>query len=156
MKRGEDLFRSGELEGAKKSFEDALTGSPDDRETLNNLGVVAFRQKEAGQAISYFARALKLDPNYFEAKVNLGDCLMSSGDYRGAIPWLKGALELRPDDVGALNALANCLIQTGDFTGAQEIYERSHHLNGHQASVEEILSTLERLKAFGAQRRTTP
>ena len=155
LKEGEERFTQGDLEGAKRIFEESLAVAPADREVLNNLGVVASQQNEVDRAISYFRRALHADPSFLDAAANLGNCLMLQRDYEGAIPWLQKALDLKPDDLSVLNTLANCYLQIEDFTRAEEIYGQSYQLDGQQVRVGDILAGLERLKALGIQRRMT-
>ncbi|MBW1740042.1 MAG: glycosyltransferase [Deltaproteobacteria bacterium] len=97
-RKGEELFNAGNIEGAKRIFEQILSRDSTLVEPLNNLGVIAFQQGEIDQALSYLTRALKIDPNYFEAIENLGKCLEAKKDYPSAIKWFRQAQELNPDD----------------------------------------------------------
>jgi tetratricopeptide (TPR) repeat protein len=152
-KEGEELFAAGDLEGAQKIFEEILTANPDEPEALNNLGVVASHQNHPDLAANYFNRALSVDPTHTEAMANLGSCLMTQKDYTRATRWLRKALDGNPDDVGILNDLANCFVQLEDFAEAEKIYRRSHHLDGNQSPVGEILVVLDKMKALGLSGR---
>jgi GT2 family glycosyltransferase/Flp pilus assembly protein TadD/MoaA/NifB/PqqE/SkfB family radical SAM enzyme len=153
---GEKLFGLGDIEGAKNSFEQILRSDPNHIEALNNLGVIAFQQKEIDRAISCFTRVLESDETYFEATENLGKCMVANQKYEEALHWFRRALELKPDDVELLNALANCFIQIEDFARAEETYTRSCQLDRNQPVVGKILAELEKMKALQCQRRITP
>ena len=153
---GERLFNIGDIENAKRVFEKILLIDPDNLQVLNNLGVIAFQQKEIDRAISYFTRVLESDETYFEATENLGKCMVANQKYEEALHWFRRALELKPDDVDILNALANCFIQIEDFTRAEETYSRSCQLDRNQPTVGKILAELEKMKALQRQRRITP
>jgi GT2 family glycosyltransferase/Flp pilus assembly protein TadD len=150
---GEELFSSGEVEGAKTIFHKILHQDPQNVEALNNLGVISFQQGEIDEAGSYFAHVLGIEPNYFESIENMGNCLVAKKTFSEAIGWFKKALEMRPDEVGLLNSLANCFVQIENFAKAEEVYEKSYRIDGRQTSIGEILGELERMKPFEAERR---
>lgn len=152
---GEELFAMGDLEGAKSIFEKILSENPNHKEALNNLGVIAFQQGEIAPATSFFKKVLALDPHCLEAIENMGNTMLVHHAYQEAILWFEKALEAEPNNVNLLNSLANCLIQIEEFEGAKEVYNRSYQLDCGQSHVEEILSGLEKLKTFEAQRSVT-
>ena len=151
-KRGEELFAQGDLDGAKKTFEEILMVNPDEQEALNNMGVLAYHQENPDLAADYFNRALKADPTYLEAMVNLGNCLMKQKEFSQATACFKKALDRSPHDVSLLNDLANCFIQLEDFPEAEKIYERSYRLNENQNQVREALAALKKMKGLGISR----
>lgn len=151
--RGEELFQSGDVEGAKMIFNRLLQKNPEDVNLINNLGVIFYQEGEVDQAITYWNRALALNPAHLDTLVNLGHCLMVKKAYKEAIPIFEKALELKPDDLSLLNSLGNCLIQTGEFLRAQEVYNRSYRLNSEQTEVREILMGLEQVKSMDTERR---
>lgn len=152
---GEELFAMGDLEGAKSIFEKILSENPNHKEALNNLGVIAFQQGEIDPAVSFFRKVLGIDPQCLEAIENMGNSMLVHHAYQEAILWFKKALEAEPNNVNLLNSLANCFIQIEEFEGAKEVYHRSYQLDCGQSHVEEILSGLEKLKTFEAQRSVT-
>lgn len=151
--RGEELFQSGDVEGAKDLFNRFLQEDPKNVDCLNNLGVIAYQEGEIDQAMTYFNRGLALEPDHLDAIENLGQCLVTKGAYLEAIDCFEKALKLKPDHLPFLNSLGNCLIQTGDFLMAEEIYHRSLRLDGAQTNIREILAGLKTLKSMGTERR---
>lgn len=145
---GEQLFGMGDIEGAKRIFEQVLSVVPNSIEALNNLGVIAFQQGEIDEAGSYFNRVLEIDPNYFEAIENLGKCAEAKKDYLKAAEWFERTLKLKPDDISLLNSLGNCFIQTENLSKAKEVYKKLLGLDGGQEDIKAILRELERLEEY--------
>jgi len=120
VRRGEGLFRAGNLEEAELVFRKALAHAPRDPEVLNNLGAVAYESGRREEAISFFHRALEVDPAYFDALDNLGHALLEKGDDAGALHWLTEASRQRPGDPGILKSMEDCLCRVGGKVQAGE------------------------------------
>ena len=67
LSEGERLFQEGKIEDAKVIFQNLLQTTPDNSEILNNLGVIAFSEKNLQEAEKYFVRALEADNNFPDA-----------------------------------------------------------------------------------------
>ncbi|MDI6761905.1 MAG: glycosyltransferase [Thermodesulfobacteriota bacterium] len=150
---GEELFQSGDVEGARDLFNRLLQENIEDVDAINNLGVIAYQEGKFDESMSYFNRVLTLNPDHLDAFENLGHCLVIKKSYKEAIRCFEKVLEFKPGDLSLLNSLGNCLIQTGDFLRAEEIYTRSYRLDGTQTKVREILAGLERVKSIETERR---
>lgn len=68
---GEEHFAKGEIEKARGVFEQILRNNPDNKEALNNLGVLAFQDEQFDRARNYFSRALKIDPDFDQCRANI-------------------------------------------------------------------------------------
>jgi len=135
---GEKLFSMGDIEEAKRIFKRILSASPDNTDTLNNLGVIAFQEGEIDQATSYFTRVLKIDENYFEAIGNLGKCAEIQKNYRKAIEWFEKALRVKPDETSLLNSLGNCFIMMEKKMGKEKQKRNKRKVQGDSTSVQQI------------------
>ncbi len=142
LEEGEEFFRNGDIEGAKRIFHEVLARDPGNIPALNNLGVIFHREGKIDGAMSYFVQALKIFPNDFDAIENLANSLVSKKEYSRASVWFQKALNLKPNEVSLLNSLGNCLLQMGDLPGAAEMYEKSSSLDSSQVVVREILGNL--------------
>jgi len=60
VNRGWALYKSGDLPGAKRDFQEALAGNSADFHSHLNLGIVLYEQGETLQAMVHFERVLKL------------------------------------------------------------------------------------------------
>ena len=155
---GEELFQSGDIEGAKACFCKVLEAASQNVDALNNLGFIAYQEGKIDQAMAYFEWGLKNKPDHPDILENIGQIKVTQGAYSEAIPHFEKALSAQPENVNLLNSLANCLIQTGKFLEAEEIYRRSHRLDKTQIHVREILTGLKQMKIVEseADRRLSP
>ncbi|MBW2557920.1 MAG: polysaccharide pyruvyl transferase family protein [Deltaproteobacteria bacterium] len=145
-RKAEELFQSGNIEGAKGILEQICSRDPRLVEPLNNLGVIAFQEGKMNEAASRFIRVLEIDPDYFESIENLGKCEEAKKDYLKAAQWFERALSLKPKEIGLLNSLGNCFIQMEELGNARGAYEESLRLGGGQEDIKVILWELERLE----------
>lgn len=104
LKQGFNHFRAGRLKEASRCFEQVLVDDPKNAEALNNLGVIAYQQKEVGRAAQFFSQALELDPFYVDALLNLCQVLRDSDRLAQALPLLEAVGTRYPDneDIAAL------------------------------------------------------
>jgi tetratricopeptide (TPR) repeat protein len=79
--RGIELAQKGELEKARAEFLKAVPIDPGNARTMNNLGSVAYQQKNWDEAIRYYEKALKRAPRYGDARYNLARALYHAGRY---------------------------------------------------------------------------
>jgi DNA-binding winged helix-turn-helix (wHTH) protein/tetratricopeptide (TPR) repeat protein len=124
----------GDLEHARKYFEEALALDPEFAEAWAGLASVYWiatvegeMQSERGFARLRDAaeRALALDPGLAEAHVRLGNYRRISGDLRAAEDHLAVALELEPDNAIVLASVASLAAAAGRLTEAVEMQRRA-------------------------------
>jgi polysaccharide pyruvyl transferase CsaB len=106
LKHGEVLFANGKIKEAEKCFVNILEQDPQNKEALNNLGVIAFQSQQIENAIDYFDKSLKLDPFYKEAVLNYTHLLKELKLLNEASPFLYKIMEKYPNDK-ELNQLLN-------------------------------------------------
>ena len=70
-----ELHKNGNLEEAKKMYEDILKETPNDFNCLHHLGLIAKNNKEYLSAIELISRAITINPNSASAHFNLGNIL---------------------------------------------------------------------------------
>jgi len=98
LKHGEMLFAEGKIEEAEKSFLEIIEKDPENKEALNNLGVISFQQQNFERAIDYFTKALEIDPFHKDAILNYSALLKSTNRFYDSAPILEKAIERFPDD----------------------------------------------------------
>ena len=145
LKQGEDYFAENELDNARTCFEKILKTKADHIEALNNLGVIAFKQKFFEDAISYFLKALEISPKYIEAIENLAKCMAANGIFSEALKLFQKRINLGNVNTDILNSMGNCLLQVNDLKGANKIYKESLQIDGDQAFIQQIVNELETL-----------
>jgi len=98
LKQGEALFAEGKIEEAEKYFLNVLEHDPQNKEVLNNLGVIAFQGQQIENAIDYFDKSLKIDPFYKEAVLNYVYILKELNLITEASSYLYKIIEANPND----------------------------------------------------------
>lgn len=68
-----------------------LDTHPNQPALINNLAVIALKNREVRQALVYLKQALSLDSRHLSARVNLGNIFLKIKDYENAHPLFKGA-----------------------------------------------------------------
>jgi tetratricopeptide (TPR) repeat protein len=105
MRKGEGLIHQGKLHEAEEQFLLVIQYDHENTEAYNNLGFVAFSQKNTEKAISLFEKALDIDPCYIDAIINLCNALYLRDDFPEALMILNRALERNPENVELVNML---------------------------------------------------
>jgi predicted O-linked N-acetylglucosamine transferase (SPINDLY family) len=119
------LQERGDLEGARRLYEQALERAPDRPSVLNNLAAVCIALKRHAEAIGLCRRLLELDPGDAAALVNLGVCQCESGLPEEALRTLGRVLSVQPEHPDALNNLGNAQLALGRPGEALRSYERA-------------------------------
>jgi tetratricopeptide (TPR) repeat protein len=117
---------------AKKSFEAATKLHASYPDTLpnawNNLGLLAARAGQTGDAIEYFKKALDLNPALFVALQNLGSAYRQQRRWDEARDALEKALSINSGDAEANYSLGMVFAQTGDTDRASEYLHKALQL----------------------------
>ena len=90
---GVSYLNDNNIQPAFVEFQKALELNPDDKETLNAIGVIyLLKLEDNARAVEFLQKALRLDKNYSEAWNNLGVAYERMGKYNEAIDAYKTAL----------------------------------------------------------------
>ncbi|MCP4567835.1 MAG: glycosyltransferase [FCB group bacterium] len=106
LAEAEALYNAGKIEEAEHHFLNLLNAQPDDKESLNNLGVIAAGRNQYGRATEYFTQALNIDPTYIDALINFCELLRLTGNLGQGRKFLKIASAAYPDDESLTALLA--------------------------------------------------
>ena len=87
----------GEKEKAKEYYRKALSHVPTHRKSLNNLGTLAFMEKDYDQAVFLFRKACRLEPSNDRLHLNLALACILSGKKADAAKELRETLRLNPE-----------------------------------------------------------
>lgn len=104
INQAEQLFETGQILEAKTIFEEVLVSGPNSR-VFNNLGVIAFNEKDPNLAVSYFIKAINADPKNSNALANLCDMLEAGDNLGEALGLLQTLHKKYPDDIEINNWL---------------------------------------------------
>lgn len=90
-------LKTGDMNGARKSFGDAVRRDPRFVDALNNLGAVNCLQRRYKPAVKYLKQALALDETKAAAHLNLAEAWMGQKQVERAMTEYARALELDAD-----------------------------------------------------------
>jgi len=113
----------GQLEGAAKMFEAAVSIKPNYAEAHFNLGVILKALGNDSDAVESYKKAISITPNYPDAHNNLGTTLHDIGQLEAAIESLEWAVAYKYDFAEAHNNLGNVLNEYGRVEAAIECFE---------------------------------
>jgi tetratricopeptide (TPR) repeat protein len=115
---------SGDLAGAREKFEDALKKSPDDPESLNNLGLALERLNQIDAALVRFERAAQLDPSNWAYHFNLAHAISLRRGLDRAVAEYRIAADLLPTNYATHYNLGMTLRRKGDELSAIPVFQK--------------------------------
>tara|TARA_B110000858_G_C17774837_1_gene461690 strand:- start:163 stop:1824 length:1662 start_codon:yes stop_codon:yes gene_type:complete len=115
----------GQLEGAAKMFEAAVSIKPDYAEAHFNLGVILKALGQDVAAVESYKKVVAITPNYPDAHNNLGTALHELGHLEASIESLEWAVAYKYDFAEAHNNLGNVLNEYGRVEDAIESFEKA-------------------------------
>jgi tetratricopeptide (TPR) repeat protein len=120
------LYRiTGRLQDAEKELELVLDQTPNDIETLINVGALQALQRKPKDAEGTFNRVLELQPNHVGALMALASIRRDADDLPGAERFLKLALEKNPRSVPVYLALFKFYITTGNSAAMEQLFPQA-------------------------------
>jgi tetratricopeptide (TPR) repeat protein len=122
---GAVYWGEGDAASAEREWRMVLKQNPNDFIALNDLGLVAMRQKHYAEAAAFFQRSMRLRPSFEDAHVNLGVLYLETGLPRSAELQLRAAAALSPLDTRAHTALGRLCAETGRLREAAHEFRLS-------------------------------
>ena len=119
----------GELAGAAKMFEIAITLSPQYAEAHFNLGVIHQDLDQKELAVKCYKKAIEITPNYPSAHNNLGNVYKDLDELDSSIESLEWAIAYKHDYAEAHNNLGNSLYESGRVQDAVKSFEKALFYN---------------------------
>ncbi|MDY6822803.1 MAG: tetratricopeptide repeat protein [Thermodesulfobacteriota bacterium] len=103
---GKALADKGNIDAARRHFEQALAIFSAFPEAHNNLGVLLNSRDQQEQAIKHFEKAVQLAPDLVEPRYNLGRALLARGRLDEAAVQFQEILQMAPGHLKATTRLA--------------------------------------------------
>ncbi|MBK7663637.1 MAG: tetratricopeptide repeat protein [Sterolibacteriaceae bacterium] len=122
--QGYAAYSAGDLESAKRHYEEALRADPRSLDALNGMTAIALRAGRGDLAEAYLARALEVDPHDPYALSSLA-ALKGRSDPQTAERRLRGLIAAAPDSPAANFSLGNLYARDGRWGEAQQAYFRA-------------------------------
>lgn len=133
----------GEKEEGLKHLRRAVEISPGFSAAWNNLGTVAYGDKDYEKAEEHFRESLKHDPTAFEPLVNLGGVLLNLKRYEDALKFNMEAVLMRPKDALANSQLGMNYHFLNDLDRAVQYLSEARRLDpGHYSNPQLALSEI--------------
>jgi tetratricopeptide (TPR) repeat protein len=105
---GEAALRAGDLERAAAAFNKVLAVDPGAAGAYANLGVIAMRRQQWGQALKLLQKAEGLAPGVAGIRLNIGLVYYRQNDFHGAIAPFETVVRDQPGSVQARYLLGLC------------------------------------------------
>ena len=144
---GNAAYLTGHWARAEQCFETALALSPDNADSLNNLGMAVAAQGRFADADAVFDKAARLDPSNTKVAYNRANALRDAGRHQDAIAAYRQALDLDPAYAAAANNLGTLLHQLGRDAEAEAAYLLAVTARPDYAQAHRNLSAVHRYKA---------
>jgi tetratricopeptide (TPR) repeat protein len=151
---GQIALRTGDFDGARERFEQALKLSPENVATLVDLAEAELKLERLEEAEPLLHRALAAEPKCVAALAALGRVQLARGDFDAAIGTLEEALRLQPSAVGLHYPLGLAYRGKGDLERARTHMSEANVAERRKtppALDNSALRPIAELKALGAQ-----
>ncbi len=122
------LHQRGELDQAKKIYQQVLLLDSKHSEALHLLGVIAAQTGDRSQAVELIGRSIEVNANNAAAYANLGNVLAELGRFESAVTSYDSAIALHPNHPVTYCNRGLALHQLRKFQAAIESYDRSIYL----------------------------
>ena len=139
--RGVKLQQHGDLEGARRAYEESLQMVPRRADALSNLGVVYAHLGDYSSAIDSYKKAVEIDPHLYEVRLNLGIAYYQIRDFESANRELSRVIRSQPGNQQArlLNGL--CLVALDRLKEATRELEAVYQADPHNLAAAYALAT---------------
>lgn len=106
LDKGIALHASGQLDEAKKIYENIIQSETNNFQAIHLLGVIFFQKKNYSKSIELINNSININPKNFTAYNNLGNVFKELRKYSDAITNYNKAIEINPNYSGCLYNLA--------------------------------------------------
>lgn len=112
---------SNDAKGAEEAYRKAISLNANDKDAINNLGIMLFKAGRYEDALPFFQRLYKMSPTP-SATLNYAACCHQVGDLKGAVGLWKQYLAKNPSRGDVRVEMANAMWQMGEKDAARAQY----------------------------------
>jgi superkiller protein 3 len=105
---GNSHYLSGNIDEAKKVYENALKANPNSSKIIHNLGIIEFQLSNHIRSVELFSKAISIAPELIVAHRNKGYALIQNGEYEKALDDLIKYVSKKPFDADTLRLIGLC------------------------------------------------
>lgn len=129
------LMQMGQIEQAIHLWNDLNLHTPDNQQTLSNIGLALIEVQRYEEAIQYLKQAIQISPNFTLAHLNLGIAYSKTGNTDQAKSSFRHATALDPKYAKAKICLGDVLQEEGLIEEAISAYEQALLLKPNEFGV---------------------
>ena len=141
---GAMLQGRGDLAGAEKQYEMALSIRPEDATVNNAIAGAKLAAGHADTAVTYLQTAIRSRPDYFDAHYNLGTALAMQNNFAAAVEEFRAAVRLNPQDANAEANLGAALAELGNWKEARMHLQKALEINPSLTNARDNLEQVKR------------
>ena len=123
--QGLQQAKTGDLQGAIASYDQAIAINPDVSEYWFNRGLTLFHLEYFPEAIASYDEAIALKPNHYKSWYNRGGILGELGQFEAAIASFDQAIAIQPHKPEAFAKKGLALLKLGEIGAAISSYEQA-------------------------------
>lgn len=153
LQTGAQLHQAGQLEQAKKIYQDILAHEPEHADALHLLGVIAYQHHELDEAIEMIGRALHIKPDAAPFHNNIGNAYKDHGRPDEARQHYERAIQIDPKFAEPHNNIGNLLVAQDRAQEALAYYEQALLLRPNYSDA--MINLANALTAAGEYQRAT-
>ena len=142
LQHGWQLHQAGDVEGARRCYEEALIASPSHPEALVYLGIALFDQRQFLASIDAYRQAISIRNEFPIAWNNLGNSLRMLGEIEEAECLFAEALRQRPDYLSALKNRGTLWVWSGQIERGLHWYKQGLQIDPNHAELHRNLGVI--------------
>ena len=139
--------QAGQLEQAKKKYQEILDTNPQHADSSHLLGLVEYQYGNYVKAIEHIQQAVLISPKQPVFLNNLGNVLKEMGELDRSVQAYQQALEVAPDDAEIHNNLGVTLKEMGELDRSVQAYQQALEVAPDDAEIHNNLGVT--LKEMG-------
>ena len=134
--------QTGQLEQAKKKYQEILDTNPQHADSSHLLGLVEYQYGNYVKAIQHIQQAVLISPKQPVFLNNLGNVLKEMGELDRSVQAYQQALEVAPDDAEIHNNLGVTLKEMGELDRSVQAYQQALEINPQYAEAHNNLGNV--------------
>ena len=134
--------QAGQLEQAKKKYQEILDTNPQHADSSHLLGLVEYQYGNYMKAIEHIQQAVLISPKQPVFLNNLGNVLKEMGELDRSVQAYQQALEIAPDDAEIHNNLGVTLKEMGELDRSVQAYQQALEINPQYAEAHNNLGNV--------------
>ena len=138
---GRALLEDGDVDGAERTLQEAVTRYPVDNSAFLAYATVAERQNHfeaARRALVSYDAIVSAEADFPARAARIAALSLRLNDAATAVTWLQRAADAAPNDVRTLAALADAQFRAGDRAGATATIERGLQKDPKNAALQAV------------------